>query len=804
MKTWLIILTLLPALAATAQKGAVGTREKEPALTTLQERITAINIYISRRHVNPKGLDTALQLATEAVDISQQTYDAHLRGQVKYWLGAVYMNRGETGKAKEVLLPLSKEFGRYGDTFWQAWSLFSYVAGLSPDESNYEEVCALYTEASDLFRKLNNKETEYEILYRRANVRRLQGRQAEAEKQLLDLLVSAKKINAPCLRSIYGCLLQIHQSWGNYHIALSYAFSSIEELGKLKTPAHDLNLYNQIASLYGSLKDHGNEMTWHWKLHEVAKKEFHKYVLMNFPYFIRGLIREGKTNEALQLIKQTEQQFPPTEPWQKLAVAYCYGDCYNALHQYETAEMYYKAMMAKEYEPFFRPEKNQTIAQFYFNRGAFDQARPYALFNTTLSAPHINSEDKIGANNLMYRIDSAMGNYASALQHLRRQQQMSDSIFTVAKARELAEINIRYETEKKDDALKLKDRDLLLREKDIEILRRDASLQLSLYDQRQKDIQLKQQNINMLQQQATIQQLAAEKKDHELTGKEQQLNYLKQQSALQASDLRAEKLIKNMTIAGIIVLFIVAGLLYRSYRSKQAANKRIQEQNKELSQLLGEKEWLLKEVHHRVKNNLHTVLSLLESQSRHLKNDALAAIVESRNRVYTMSLIHKKLYQGEDVASINMKDYLEELHVYLSESLNKDRPIRFTLQVAQVDLDVSQAVPVGLIVNEAITNALKYAFPPGHPDPAIHLQLDLDARKQATLVITDNGIGIPAGKQAGVSDGLGLKLMKGLAGDLDGSLQFESKNGTQVTLAFIANTPLYKSQEIVFYATTSN
>jgi two-component sensor histidine kinase len=714
------------------------------------------------------------------------------------------MHRGETGKAKEVLLPLSQEFARFGDTFWQAWCVFSYVAGLPAVESTYDEIYALYTECIGLFRKLNNKETEYEVTFRRANIRRLQGQLSEAEQQLLEVLGKAKTANARCLRSIYGCLLQIHQNWGNYHVALSYALQSVAELEKTKPPAHDLNLYNQIATLYAALKDHRNEMSWHWKLYEVTQKQYPVYVMMNFPHFIRGMIREGKANDALQLVKKTEQQYPVTLAWQKLALAYCYGDCYNDLGQYELAEKHYVEMMSKEYDEFFKSEKNQTIARFYFNRGAFAKARPYALRNTTLAAPNITTEDKIETYNILYRIDSALGNYESALRFLNRQKDLSDSVFTVSKARQLAEVNTRYETEKKDDALKLKDRDLLLREKDIEILRRDASLQHSLNDRRQKDIQLKQQNINMLQQQATIQQLAAEKKDHELTGKEQQLNYLKQESALQANSLRAEKLIRNMTIAGIIVLFIVAGLLYRSYRSKQAVNKRIQEQNKELSQLLGEKEWLLKEVHHRVKNNLHTVLSLLESQSRHLKNDALAAIRESRNRVYTMSLIHKKLYQGEDVASINMKDYLEELHVYLSESLNKDRPIRFTLQVAQVDLDVSQAVPVGLIVNEAITNALKYAFPPGHPDPAIHLQLDMDARQQATLVITDNGIGLPANRQAGVSDGLGLKLMKGLAGDLDGSLQFESKNGTQVTLAFIANTPLYKSQEIVFYATTSN
>jgi two-component sensor histidine kinase len=113
-----------------------------------------------------------------------------------------------------------------------------------------------------------------------------------------------------------------------------------------------------------------------------------------------------------------------------------------------------------------------------------------------------------------------------------------------------------------------------------------------------------------------------------------------------------------------------------------------------------EKEWLLKEVHHRVKNNLQTVVSLLELQAENLDNEALSAIHNGQNRIYTISLIHQKLYQTDNVASINMKDYLLELTQHLRDVYNVGRSIDFDIHIAPLELDVSQAIPIGLIVNE--------------------------------------------------------------------------------------------------------
>ena len=135
-------------------------------------------------------------------------------------------------------------------------------------------------------------------------------------------------------------------------------------------------------------------------------------------------------------------------------------------------------------------------------------------------------------------------------------------------------------------------------------------------------------------------------------------------------------------------------------------------QNVSLQQLLVDKDWLIKEVHHRVKNNLHLIVSLLETQSSYLYNNAaLEAIVESQSRIQAIALIHQKLYLDANVSTIDMSSYIQELIHYITDSFGTSHFNIFFLQnLENIFLDVEQAIPVGLILTEAITNAIKYAF----------------------------------------------------------------------------------------------
>ncbi|HMC83874.1 MAG TPA: sensor histidine kinase, partial [Chitinophagaceae bacterium] len=264
--------------------------------------------------------------------------------------------------------------------------------------------------------------------------------------------------------------------------------------------------------------------------------------------------------------------------------------------------------------------------------------------------------------------------------------------------------------------------------------------------------------------------------------KEQDIKMLKQQGIVQQGEIKQNKMTRNIMIAGTILLLIIIGLLFSQFKMKQRTNAAMNKKNLALQHLVEEKEWLLKEVHHRVKNNLHTVICLLESQAAYLENDALKAIENSQHRIYAMSLIHQKLYQSDDVKTIDMSVYLPELISYLGDSFGKQEQVLFQLDIEALKLDITQAIPIALIINEAVNNSIKYAFP-GNRKGVIEIIMHQVADK-ITLTIADDGIGIDPGNPNKPSASLGLKLIKGLTEDINGDVSFKNENGTKISIVF--------------------
>jgi two-component sensor histidine kinase len=272
------------------------------------------------------------------------------------------------------------------------------------------------------------------------------------------------------------------------------------------------------------------------------------------------------------------------------------------------------------------------------------------------------------------------------------------------------------------------------------------------------------------------------------------------------------------------MLLFLLGLGYNRYRLKLRSNRlleakqqEINEKNQRLQQLLGEKdhlleekehlithqdyilgekdgllrekEWLLREVHHRVKNNLQIVMSLLSSQAAYLEDEkALLAIQESQNRIHAISLSHQKLYLSEKIALIDMSAYIREVVEYLHDSLQMQDQVRFDLSIDPIELNGAVAVPLGLIINEAVTNSLKYAFPGGRQGQ-ISIALRQSDQQGCLLTIADDGIGLPADFDLSRSRSLGMNLMKGLSKQLDGSLEIESPDGLTIQVRFRSAPP---------------
>src|SRR6201991_191291 len=264
--------------------------------------------------------------------------------------------------------------------------------------------------------------------------------------------------------------------------------------------------------------------------------------------------------------------------------------------------------------------------------------------------------------------------------------------------------------------------------------------------------------------------------------KEGQINLLNQNAVLESTKEKQADFVRNVTAASLILFVIISGLLYKQSSLRKKSNIIVTHKNEQLQRLLTEKEWLLKEVHHRVKNNLHTVICLLESQARYLEEDALRAIESSQNRIFAMSLIHQKLYQSDDIGAIEVDVYIAELTHYLSESFGVPSNVSIHLKLEKVMLNLSQAIPLGLIINEALTNALKYAFP-NRRNGEIAIELKLSGNN-IQLLIADNGIGMPKPGNSGLSKSLGLDLIRGLTSELQGTVHFESNAGTRILVCF--------------------
>jgi two-component sensor histidine kinase len=285
--------------------------------------------------------------------------------------------------------------------------------------------------------------------------------------------------------------------------------------------------------------------------------------------------------------------------------------------------------------------------------------------------------------------------------------------------------------------------------------------------------------------------------------KENQIALLNQQAQLEQANLKQATLAKNLTIIGIVAVLIIAGLLYRQNRLKQRNNNLVTQKNQQLQHLVSEKEWLLKEIHHRVKNNLQIVMSLLHSQSEYIDNEtALTAINDSQHRVHAMSLIHQKLYKSENLSSIDMPIYIRELVSYLADSFDTGQMIGFEYNLEPLEMDVSQAVPLGLILNEAITNSIKYAFPDKRRG-TVSISLFNTAINQYLLTMADNGIGIASNFAKKKIGSLGMSLMQGLSEDLNGRFSIENNNGTIIKISFILENTI-RHQDTLDSSSVSN
>jgi two-component sensor histidine kinase len=657
----------------------------------------------------------------------------------------LYQNKDTTG-GEIALRPAAKYYENSGTLKEQAEFWFAYGDVLDQHSRDDKRTIAYLGKAERLFLKLNMKSQAVTAENRIALVYLRVGKIDEAISRFLNLekayfaAGNYKDLNV-CQRN----LADLYWRKGNSQQTLYYNLEALKSAEKCNNK-YDIFFVNMnLASLYYNLKRYDKslaftESAYRYTMEIKDQRNFHTILLSII--HIRVMLHQ--TKGLLDVVKKGEQALPPDLESRQASFSQAYGFAYDAAGNVDKAEKSFLRSMVlfdiaqkkHQYENtvgIFIRAFNRSIGDFHLKHKKFKQARPY--FETVLRLPKnvITTNTEIEVRSALFRIDSASGDHLSALNHFRIKTQLHDSLFNAKAVRDIAELDTKYET-----------------------------------DQRLKDIKL-------LKSQRDAQQLASQK------------------IILQ----------RNITFGGVAGLLIIAGMFYAGFRNKKLVNQRLQLQQAQINQqnyslqrllsekevLLTEKDWLLKEVHHRVKNNLQIIMSLLNSQSVFTEDAAaLEAINISRDRVQAISLIHKKLSNENNMATVNIKSYVAELVDYLSDGFGTTKQkITFKQFIAPLEINIAQAVSIALILNEAITNSIKYAFL--NDGGEITLTLEPEADGMILLRITDNGKGFNTGYDANVPS-LGFNIMKGLTAQLKGDFRLEDASGIRIAIKFRLKAPI--------------
>jgi two-component sensor histidine kinase len=285
---------------------------------------------------------------------------------------------------------------------------------------------------------------------------------------------------------------------------------------------------------------------------------------------------------------------------------------------------------------------------------------------------------------------------------------------------------------------------------------------------------------------------------HELEKKEKDIKALQQHNSIKDLTIAQSKSKLILLYCFCGVALIVSVLLLNRYRFKQKANAKMEKSNNEITKMMKEKEVLIQEIHHRTKNNLQLVSSLLSWQTENIEDEKMVRILnEGRSRIKSMALIHELLYQSNSLSHVELNIYILKLLEYLEKIYNTNRKVTIIKTVSPVLVDIDVTIPLGLIVTELVSNSFKYAFGEDHPK-IIEVSLFEEKPYVYQLRIKDNGIGIPdeiINERRPKS--MGLELVKILVKQIKGHVDYYNNNGANFCISFTNVHYKEKVKEVV-------
>ncbi len=264
---------------------------------------------------------------------------------------------------------------------------------------------------------------------------------------------------------------------------------------------------------------------------------------------------------------------------------------------------------------------------------------------------------------------------------------------------------------------------------------------------------------------------------YETSKKEETIDVLNKEGKQKEAALIRSNRERNYFIIAAILFSALACLAFYAYRNNRKQKDQLNRQKIIIEKSLLEKETLLREIHHRVKNNLQIISGLLNLQSRQIENpEAQEAVREGRNRVKSMALIHQKLYQQDNLTGVHMKEYLNDLVATVQQTFrDNNTTVQASVICHNLSLDVDTAIPLGLIINELVTNCYKYAFT-GRKAGQIIIRLE-EQQKELLLEVKDDGIGFPTDFDMNNTKSFGMKLVQSLSAKLEAAIETKNEDG---------------------------
>jgi two-component sensor histidine kinase len=554
-----------------------------------------------------------------------------------------------------------------------------------------------------------------------------QGNHQQALTALKQALQYFQQVRYKRLTGVYDLLGLVYAELGAPNEGIKFgllALRNAKELGD--STLQVCTFHNRLGLTYSSIGEYKKAYDHYKEGLRIARKYEHaESVHLIASNAATALSRLNRRPEAIALLHDVVKKYPLQTTFEKLMMDRNFVSLFTQQKQFKAAEKYVNELL--QIETTQSPKDNETneihksLIPYYLASGNYTAAKKYLALHKIFAYRTGTLKNICG--NLLWQsqLDSISGNYLSAIADYQKYSSLKDSIFNETKSRQISQLEIIYDMEKKEENIQL----------------------------------------------------------------------LTKQSHLQLDMLQQASLIQNITYVSIALLLIIIGLLIYGYRLIQkngkgmaARQEEIKNKNISLGRLLTEKDWLVKEIHHRVKNNLHMIVGLLESQSEFLKGDeAKVALVESQHRIQSMSMIHQKLYQTDNLTSIEISPYIHELVQYLQDSFESKWPVQFNLEIDRLEMNISHSIPLGLILNEAIINSLKYAFPNGRPGK-INVIFKQTRPQHFVLTVSDNGIGLDPDFDIQKIDSFGLTLMKGLSEDLGGEFKINHEGGTTIQVSF--------------------